>query len=72
MELPACAPHEFFLGIVYVGLALLLCIFVPVKIAAKLRRLRAVRTRITCRICGYRFLRRDPACTCPHCQARNR
>ncbi len=72
MELPAIAPHEFFIGIVYVGLALLLCIYFPVQIAAKWRRLRAVRTRISCRICGYRFLRQDPHCRCPHCQARNR
>ncbi len=72
MGLPAIAPHEFFLGVVCVGLALLLCICIPVQVAAKWRRLRAVRSRITCRICGYRFLRQDATCTCPHCQARNK
>lgn len=72
MELPVFCLHEFFEMLVYAGLALLLAVFIPVKIVAKLRRMRRSRVRITCRICGYRFLRTDPEATCPHCLARNR
>lgn len=65
-------PAEFFEHVVYVGIVLLLAVFIPVKLTAKLRRRRRARTRLTCRICGYRFLKSDPYAICPHCQARNR
>lgn len=69
---PALSPHEFFAAVVMAGVFLLVSVMVPVQIAAKWRRARRARIRITCRICGYRFLRYDPSATCPHCQARNR
>ncbi len=72
MYLPALSPVEFLFGIVLLGIVLLLCIYIPVQLAAKWRRLRSERIRITCRICGYRFLRADAECHCPHCGARNR
>ncbi|MBQ4613437.1 MAG: hypothetical protein IJB31_00725 [Akkermansia sp.] len=72
MNLPVFTPHEFLTAIVLAGMALLLAVFIPVKLAAKWRRMRLSRVRITCRICGYRFLRTDPEASCPHCQARNR
>jgi rubrerythrin len=34
--------------------------------------LRRKQTRIICRICGYRFLRKDAEAICPHCASRNR
>lgn len=71
-QLPALLPHEFFAAVVLAGIFLLICVMVPVQMAAKWRRIRRARVRITCRLCGYRFLRYDPAATCPHCQARNR
>ena len=30
------------------------------------------KTGYVCRICGYRFLRKDASALCPHCQSRNR
>ncbi len=72
MELPALSPVEFLFGIVVMGIALLLCVQIPVRLAARWRRVQSERTRIICRICGYRFLRADEACHCPHCGARNR
>lgn len=65
-------PEQFFEYVVYAGLALLLAVFVPVKLTAKFRRRRRARICLTCRICGYRFLKSDPYAICPHCQARNR
>ena len=64
-------PSEFLVAIVYAGLLLTICIFVPVKLMAKWRRIRRAKTHISCRICGFRFLRRDAEGTCPHCQSRN-
>ncbi len=72
MELPVLTPVEFLFGIVLAGMVMLLCVYIPVQLAAKWRRVRSVRTRITCRICGYRFLRQDERCSCPHCGAHNR
>ncbi len=68
----ALTPHSFFEALVYTGLILLLCVIVPVQLAAKVRRLRRANTRLTCRICGYRFIRNNPEGTCPHCAARNK
>ncbi len=70
--LAALSPVEFISGMTVAGIVLLLCIYIPVQMAARYRRVRSARTRITCRICGYRFLRVDTACHCPHCGARNR
>ncbi|MBR5889727.1 MAG: hypothetical protein IKY92_06775 [Akkermansia sp.] len=64
-------PSEFLAAVVYAGLLLTICIFVPVKLMAKWRRIRRAKTHISCRICGFRFLRRDAEGTCPHCQSRN-
>ena len=64
-------PSELFAAVVYAGFLLTVCVFIPVKIAAKWRRMRRARTHITCRICGFRFLRRDADRICPHCQSRN-
>ncbi len=63
---------EFFEVLVIAGCVLLLCVVLPVQLAAKLRRINLARTRIVCRICGYRFLRTDPQAICPHCEAHNR
>jgi len=65
-------PHEFFTALVYVGLVVLVAIMIPVQLAAKWRRHRLKQERIVCRICGYRFLRKEPEAFCPHCQSRNR
>lgn len=71
-HLAALTMHEFFEVLVYVSLFSLVCIIIPVQLAAKVRRLHRKQTRIVCRICGYRFLRQDPAATCPHCLAKNK
>lgn len=71
MNLEPLLPSELFTVVVYAGLVLTICIFVPVKIAAKMRRIRRAYTHLTCRICGFRFLRRDAEGVCPHCQSKN-
>ncbi len=70
--LAALSIHEFFEAVVIAGLVLLVCIIIPVQLAAKWRRHQRKQTRIVCRICGYRFIRQEPNATCPHCQSRNR
>lgn len=67
------SPEEFMLGIVLCGMMMFFCVFVPVQLAAKIRRMRRARTHIDCRICGYRYLHDGPReeNICPHCQARN-
>ena len=72
MDWFVCSPSEFFMYFAPAVFVLLMCVVVPVQLAAKIRRMRLERFRITCRICGYRFLRTDPEATCPHCEARNR
>ena len=64
-------PSELFTALVYAGVSLTVCIYVPVKLVSKWRRVRRARTHLTCRICGFRFLRRDAEGVCPHCQSRN-
>ncbi len=64
-------PSDFLALVVMLGVLLVICIFVPVKLVAKWRRLQHARTHLTCRICGFRFLRRDAEGICPHCQSRN-
>ncbi len=64
-------PSDFFALVVMLGVLLVICIFVPVKLVAKWRRVQHARTHLTCRICGFRFLRRDDVGTCPHCQSHN-
>lgn len=65
-------PSEFLTFLVFAGLAMLLAVYIPVKLVAKWRRIKRSRVRITCRICGYRFLRTNPEAFCPHCGARNK
>ncbi|MBQ6941693.1 MAG: hypothetical protein IJN23_03930 [Akkermansia sp.] len=64
-------PSEFLAALVYLGILLTISIYVPVKMVSKWRRVRRARTHLTCRICGFRFLRRDAEGICPHCQSRN-
>lgn len=71
MSISPMPPSEFLAMLVYLGILLTLCIYMPVKIVSKLRRMRRARTHLICRICGFRFLRRDAEGTCPHCQSRN-
>lgn len=71
MMLEPMPPSEFLAALVYLGILLTICIYVPVKMVSKWRRVRRARTHLTCRICGFRFLRRDAEGTCPHCQSRN-
>lgn len=71
MNLEPMLPSEFFTVLVYAGILLTICIFVPVKLVSKWRRVRRSRTHLTCRICGFRFLRRDAEGCCPHCSSRN-
>lgn len=67
------SPSEFMALLMFGGVALLVLVFVPVKIAAKIRRVRRASTHITCRICGYRYLLDTPSSpnVCPHCDSRN-
>lgn len=73
MNLPSVSPADFIAGLLHCGLFLLLCIVIPVQMSAKLRRLRKARTHRICRICGFRFLRREHSreLICPHCGAKN-
>lgn len=71
MMMAPMPPSEFLAALVYLGILLTICIYVPVKMASKWRRVRRSRTHLTCRICGFRFLRRDAEGTCPHCRSRN-
>ena len=66
------APHTFFEVVVWAGFILLLLVCIPIQFASKLRRMRRRSTTRVCRICGYRFLRKDPECTCPVCASKNR
>lgn len=65
-------PSQLFLAIVLGGLVILLLVYIPVQVASKLRRMRRAARCLTCRICGYRFVRSDRQATCPNCCARNR
>lgn len=69
--LAALLPHEFFEILVYVGLIALIAVIIPVQIVAKYRRHQRKKTRIVCRICGYRFIKTDPTATCPTCGSKN-
>lgn len=71
MNIESMPPSEFFAFLVYLGVSMTICIYVPVKIVAKWRRIRRSRTHLICRICGFRFLRRDEEGICPHCQSHN-
>ncbi len=73
MSMEPLLPSELLAAVVYAGLVLTICVYVPVKITAKMRRLHRARTHLTCRICGFRFLRRegDAEGICPHCSSRN-
>lgn len=73
LDIPEVTPAQFIEGLLHCGLFLLLLIIIPVQVCAKLRRISKARTHRTCRICGYRFLRREgaPEMLCPHCGAKN-
>lgn len=72
MMLPELSPEQFLYGLTLAGLLLLLFTFIPVQLVSKWRRTKRSYNRLTCRICGYRFLRRAPGIVkCPHCGARN-
>lgn len=72
MSLPPLSPPELFFFIALAGVVAVVLVFVPVQLASKIRRMRRSRYRMVCRICGYRFLRREVDAVCPHCHARNR
>ncbi len=65
---------DFFQLMLIGGILAVVAVMIPVQIASKLRRLRRKRTRATCRICGYRFLRPEdkPVFPCPHCGVNNK
>lgn len=73
MSIFPLSPAEFFLFLMLVGIVLLVCVFIPVQLAAKVRRIRHSRTHITCRICGYRYLltHSGEENVCPHCKSGN-
>lgn len=71
MSLSPMPPSDFLALLVVLGVLLVICIYLPVQMVAKWRRVQHARTHITCRICGFRFLRRDAEGICPHCQSRN-
>ncbi|MDO5449486.1 MAG: hypothetical protein Q4F30_01215 [Akkermansia sp.] len=71
MKLQPMEPHEFFAALVWGGLFLLLLVGIPIQLVAKFRRMKRRRNARICRICGFRFLRKDPHATCPSCGARN-
>ncbi len=64
---------DFFTLLLMGGVLFVVAVIIPVQISSKLRRRRRKRSRITCRICGFRFLLRDPHAPirCPHCGTRN-
>lgn len=66
--------QELFHLLVIGSLLAVVAVMIPVQIASKLRRLRRRRTRATCRICGYRFLRPEErgVVECPHCGVKNK
>ena len=65
-------PAEALTLLAVAAFVLLLMVVLPVQLLAKMRRVRLDRTRITCRICGYRFICKDPEAICPHCDAKNK
>lgn len=71
MNMTPMPPSDFFALLVYIGIILVFAIYVPVQLVAKWRRIHRARTHLICRICGFRFLRRDAEGICPHCQSRN-
>lgn len=71
MNALAMLPSDLLACVVYAGVALTVGIYVPVKLVAKWRRVRRARVHLTCRICGFRFIRRSEEAICPHCQSRN-
>ena len=76
MTIPPLTPAEFFLVLTLGGMLMLLMVLIPVKLAAKYRRMRRARTHLSCRICSHRFLRpadvpHHETVECPHCGAKN-
>lgn len=66
--------ESLFYTLLFGSLLTVVAVMIPVQIASKLRRLNRHRTRATCRICGYRFLRPFPRgiVVCPHCGVKNK
>lgn len=73
MNMFPLSASEFFLFLMLAGLVMLVCVYIPVQLASKFRRMRHARTHITCRICGYRYLLPGSRAenVCPHCESRN-
>lgn len=72
MSMISLTVPQFFTVVLLFCLSLILMVVIPVKLAAKFERMRRARVRITCRICGFRFKRREKEAYCPHCKSRNR
>ncbi len=66
--------NEYFYYLLGGGFLVLVAVMIPVQVVSKIRRMRRKRTRIVCRICGFRFLRSEnqPVFLCPHCGAKNK
>lgn len=64
-------PDEWMLTLALGGIACMALTYIPSIIAAKIRRIKRKKTHRTCRLCGYRFILRDPEARCPQCGARN-
>ena len=47
MSVAPMPPSDFFALLVYIGLVMLICIYVPVKLVAKWRRIQRARTHLT-------------------------
>lgn len=66
------SPAEFLGGVAVAGCLMVVLVFIPVQIVSKYRRIKKNYRRLTCRICGYRFLRQSHGVVeCPHCGAKN-
>ena len=66
--------NDYFMFLLFGGFPTVEVVMIPVQINSKLSRLRRKRTRATCRICGYRFLRPENKSIfpCPHCGVNNK
>lgn len=64
-------PDSWMLALALGGIACMVLVYFPTIICAKLRRMKRRKTHRICRLCGYRFLLRDPEARCPQCGARN-
>ncbi len=74
MSIAALTLSGFFELCLYLGFAIMLLCLFPAILLSKIRRNRRRKNRLNCRLCAYRFVRRDgdEQAICPHCQAKNR